>query len=169
MAAATLTDGQLLDRSELTARQHAARPGSAGQGAAKLRPHGRVGMRIGFAQHQKSLGLQRIAGQYGGGFIKGAMHGGLAAAQIIIIHAGQIIMHQRIGVQHFNRRRHAQSRITRHAELRRAFQHQESAQSFAAADAGVTHGFKKPRLITFRRRDQRIKRLINFRRRRRHG
>ena len=97
------------------------------------------------------------------------MHGGLAAAQIIIIHAGQIIMHQRIGVQHFNRRRHAQGRVARHVELRRAFQHQETAQPFAAAHAGIAHGFKQPRLIAFRRRDQGIKRAINFGSRCRHG
>ena len=78
-------------------------------------------------------------------------------------------MHQRIGMQHFNRCRHAQRRFTRHAELRGTFQHQKTAQPFAAPHAGIAHGFKQPRLIALRRRDQRIQRAINFGSRRCHG
>ncbi|CSI30706.1 Uncharacterised protein [Vibrio cholerae] len=54
--------------------------------------------KIAFRQNSKRQGLQGVAGQNGGGLIKLDMASGLAAAQLIIIHGGQIIMDQRIGV-----------------------------------------------------------------------
>jgi len=51
-----------------------------------------MGRRIG--QHLERLRQQRIAGKNGGGFVIGAVTGGLAAAQIIVIHGGKVIMNQ---------------------------------------------------------------------------
>ena len=40
-----------------------------------------------------------------GGFVERLVQRGLAAAEVVIIHGGQIVMDQRIGVDEFNRRR----------------------------------------------------------------
>jgi hypothetical protein len=53
---------------------------------------------------------QPIPGQHRQRLTKGAMHRRPTPAHIRIVETGQIIMHQRIGMQHFNRRRHAQRR-----------------------------------------------------------
>ena len=58
-------------------------------------------------QHMKRLGLQRIADQECGCFVKLDVAGRFAATQDVVVHAGHVVMHQRIGVDHFygNRRR----------------------------------------------------------------
>ncbi|MNL53779.1 hypothetical protein D3C87_1770510 [compost metagenome] len=46
--------------------------------------------------------LQRIAGQHGGGFVELHVRGGPATAQRVVIHAGQVVMDQRIGMDQFH-------------------------------------------------------------------
>lgn len=55
---------------------------------------------IGGGHCRKSVGQQGIPGQKSDAFPKLNMAGGLAAAQIIIIHAGQVIVDERIGMNH---------------------------------------------------------------------
>ena len=47
-------------------------------------------------QQRERQYLQRIAGEYGGRFIEGAMTGRATAAQVVIVHRRQIVMHQRV-------------------------------------------------------------------------
>ena len=51
--------------------------------------------------------LQRIAGEDRGGFVERDMHGRLAAAQCVVVHRGQVVVHERVGVDEFDRRRRA--------------------------------------------------------------
>jgi hypothetical protein len=44
------------------------------------------------------VGQQGIAGEQGGRFIELAMGGGAAPAEVVVIHAGQIVMNERIRV-----------------------------------------------------------------------
>ena len=64
----------------------------AAMGAAHLGRHDA------FSQQLECHGLQGITGEQGGGFVELAMAGGLAATQIVVIHAGQVIVDQRVAV-----------------------------------------------------------------------
>ena len=61
--------------------------------------HVGIGMGLCVGQNLEGDGEKRVARQHRRHLIKGDMGGGAAAAQIVIVHAGQIVMHQRIGVQ----------------------------------------------------------------------
>ena len=64
-------------------------------------------MRIGvcglIAEDFEGKGQQRIAGENGGGLVKGLVRGGLATAEIIVIHGREIVMHQRVAMHAFER------------------------------------------------------------------
>ncbi len=42
----------------------------------------------------ESAGVQGVAGQNGGGFVEGLVAGGLAPAQVVVVHGGQIVVNQ---------------------------------------------------------------------------
>ena len=65
-------------------------------------PRGRAGLRR-VGQHLERQRLQRVAGQDRGGFVEGDVHGGLAAAQGVVVHRRQVVVHQRIAVDQFDR------------------------------------------------------------------
>ena len=50
--------------------------------------------------------LQRVSRQDRGRLVKGAVHGGPPAAQVVVIHGRQIVMHQGIAMDAFERRAH---------------------------------------------------------------
>ena len=81
---------------------HAARAGGVRQRQHQLAAGLRVGMGVGLGQDLEGAGLQGVAGQDGGGFVEGAVGAGLAAAQIVVVHGGQVVVHQAVGVQHFD-------------------------------------------------------------------
>ena len=88
---------------------------------------------------------QAVAGKDGGRLVEGLVHGRLAAAQIVVVHRRQIVMDQRIAVDAFERRRHAQRRMLIGAEESCALQHKERAQPLAAIEHAVPHRLKQPR------------------------
>ena len=47
--------------------------------------------------------VQRIAGKDRGRFVEGVVHGRLAAPEVVIVHARQIVVDQRIDVDAFDR------------------------------------------------------------------
>ena len=60
-------------------------------------------VKIGRIHRRKGMGQQSVAGQQGRSLIKLNVAGGLAAAQGVVIHAGQVVVDQRIGVNHLHR------------------------------------------------------------------
>ena len=68
-------------------------------------------MRFGITEYVKGQRMERIARQNGRGFIKGAMHSGFAMPHIIIVHARQIIVDERVNVNAFDGTADAQGRI----------------------------------------------------------
>ena len=89
-------------------------------------------------------GEQAVSGQDGGGFVKLLVAGGLAPAQIIVVHGRQVVMDQGIGVDHLQGAGHRQgfARIAPHRFRRR--QAQNGAQPFAAHEQAVVHGLVQP-------------------------
>ena len=83
---------------------------------------------------------KRIAGEHGGCLVEGHMNGRPSAPEIVVVHAGQIVMHERIGVHRLDRRGHPKRamRDQRRTDLRRT-QHEKRPQPLAAGEDGVAH------------------------------
>ncbi|EKE16589.1 MAG: hypothetical protein ACD_10C00905G0003 [uncultured bacterium] len=103
--------------------------GKPGFGAAK----GRVGQQI------EGQRLQRVTGQNRGGLIPFDMHGRQAAAQRVVVHRGQVVVDERIGVQRLDRGGGRDRGFRTQAQHAGGFQRQKPAQAFAAR-AGIGHG-----------------------------
>ena len=56
-----------------------------------------------FRDQLKSKALQRVADQQRCGLVEFNVTGGFAAPQNVVVHARQVVMHQRICVDEFNR------------------------------------------------------------------
>ena len=98
---------------ERLAAGHAAEPGGARQRRAPassraLRPAS-VASPVG--EDVEGKRQQAVAGEDGGRLVEGAVHGRLAAAQIVVVHRRQVVMDQRVAVHAFERRRDAQRRL----------------------------------------------------------
>ena len=85
----------------------------------------------------ESLGQQDVTGQHRGGFTECLVAGGLAAAHIVVIHAGQVIMDERIAVQHLDCGCKLLSCLGIAVEHITHGQHQHSANALAAAQQAV--------------------------------
>ena len=94
-------------------------------------------------EHFIRLRLQRVPGEDGDGFAIDDMARGLAAAQIIIVERGQIVVDKRIGVKHLNGGAEVcnsgwQSAGAEHHAGR--FHAQNGAQPLAPGEDAVAHG-----------------------------
>ncbi len=81
-----------------------------------------MGFRIG--QDLEGEGKETVAGQDGGGLVEPPVGGGLAPAKVVVVHAGQVVVDQRVGVQGFDRRRRPGRPTVRRAEQARPRHHQ---------------------------------------------
>ena len=82
-------------------RHHAAHPCAPRHGAHRFQIPWVVPMEgQGAKHHLKGIGQQSIPCQHGHPFSKHLMVGGLAPAKIVVIHGGQIVMDQGIGMDH---------------------------------------------------------------------
>ncbi len=68
------------------------------------------------------------------------MHRRAAAAEIVIVHGGQVVVDEGVAVDAFERRGGAERVGHRHREQPRRFDDDEGAEPFAAAERGVAHG-----------------------------
>ncbi len=88
------------EKIELLPGRHARDPGSPGQ------PSGEIPGQLAVAdpgQRSEGEGLQGVAGENRGGLVKGSMAGRAATSQIVVVHCRQVIVDERVGVQHFQR------------------------------------------------------------------
>ncbi len=102
----------------------------------------------GFGQTQhllKGQRLQRVARQQRAGLAVAHVHGGLDPAQHVVVHAGQVVVHQRVGVDQLDcAGAAANGFMGRRAQGRTGDRfgrgpHQQWAQAFAAVEHGVAH------------------------------
>ena len=101
-------------------------------------------MGLGARRNVEGQGEQPVAGEDRGRVVERLVHRRLAAAQIVIVHRRQVVMHQRIAVHAFERGAGHQRVLAIDAEQRRAFDHQERTETLAGAQAGVAHGVEQP-------------------------
>ena len=101
---------------------------------------------------------QRVAGKHRRRLVKGLVNGRLAAPEIVIVHAGQVVMDQRITVDALERRRRAQQAFLGGPEHRACFKHEERAHPLAIGEGGMAHGAHQVGFRTAGRRNQLIER-----------
>jgi hypothetical protein len=94
----------------------------------------------GAARISKAMVWSASPGEDGGGLVPPDVDGRLAAAQVVVVHAGQVVVHEAVGVDAFDGRRRADRRGLGRVEERRGLHGEESAQPFATREHGVAHG-----------------------------
>ena len=122
---------------------HVARPGGLGQRRTTRRGHRRRLDLLG--QHLEGQRQQGVAGQNGRGLVERLVAGGPAAPQIVVVHGRQIVVDQRIGVDHFDRAGGRHGRFDRPAARLGGQQHQHRPQPFARRQEAVAHRLAEPR------------------------
>ena len=92
-------------------------------------------------EHFKGAGLQRVAGEDGDGFAKDHVAGGLAAAQVVVVEGGQVVVDERVGVQHLDGRAQVFDAAGQRAgNGDGGLVGEQRAQALAARKGGVAHG-----------------------------
>ena len=110
-----------------------------------------VGVGIGFGQHLEGTRLQRVAREDRGRLVEGAVSGGLAAPKVVVVHGGQVIMHERIGVHHLDRCSDPRRAGWRDREQQGGLDHEEAPEPLASAQRGIAHRLRETRLRPFDR------------------
>ena len=66
---------------------------------------GESGVRgVGLGEEGEGVGEEGVAGEEGGGFVVSAVDGGATAAEVVVIHAGEVVMDEGVGVEALDRR-----------------------------------------------------------------
>jgi len=110
------------------------------------------------AGKQNQLGND--AGEDGGGLVEGAVTGGAAAAQVVVVHRRQVIVDQRIGVNHFHRAGCRQGVCRIAADGFAGSQTQRRSNSFTAGHQRILHGFVN-RFVLLRTLQHLFQRAVN--------
>ena len=113
-----------------------------------------VGMRLRTAENVEREGEKAVPGENGGRFIERLVRRRPAAAQVVIVHGGKIVVGQRVAMHTFQRRPGHEGILPGHIEQRGRFHHQEGPQPLAAAEAHIAHGIeqaRRPGLFAVRR------------------
>ena len=85
----------------------------------------------------KGFGQEHISCQHGRCLPECLVAGGATAPQVIVVHAGQIIVDQRIAVQHFHRSAESSGRLRITAQHITDAEHQHGPDAFSAAQQAV--------------------------------
>ena len=96
-------------------------------------------------EHFEGARLQRVADEDRGGFIEGAMAGGAAAAQVVVVHGRQVVVHQAVDVNELDRGGRGVEHFQRRAERFAGGIHEHRTHAFAARERAVAHRFEQAR------------------------
>ena len=100
---------------------------------------GTVGVRR-TSQHLEGEGLQRVPGQHGHRLSKSDVDTGAPPALRVVIHAGQVVVDERIRVDQFDRRRRRKGLLRRSPHRFRRCHRQQRPEPLAARKNEVPHG-----------------------------
>jgi hypothetical protein len=151
------------------AARHSGRSGGLGKLNHQLGADFGAGVGTRVAQYLEPERQQGIAGEHCRGFVEGAMHGRLAAAEIVIVHARQIVVDERMDVHAFHRDCRSQRIGSLDLEERRGGNHKERPKPLPATDGCVAHRLMKPTARIRGVCQQGTKQCVHFRRRGAHG
>ena len=123
---------------------HAGSTGAAGEALDQPDAHRRVGVRCLRGKNLKGSAEQRITRKDRRGRVIGRPDAGLAAPQPVVVHVGQVVMHQRIGMYHFERRAGRHAGLGGHPVHAGHHAQQVRPQPLAAAQRPMPHGCQQP-------------------------
>ncbi len=135
---------------------HALRARRGGQRQHQIGAHLCIAMRRGVGEHFEGARQQPVAGEDRRGFVVFDMRGGTAAAQIVIVHRRQIVMHQAVAMHHLDGAGDAQRAVLVDAEELGALHHQEGPQPLAAAQRRIAHRLEHAAFERVAHRQQRV-------------
>ena len=123
---------------ELLPVEHAARTACFSQQSGSLYPA--FGRQIRMGDDLKRSGDKSIRRQQSRGFAKLLVAARAAAAEIVVVHAGHVVMDERVAVQHFQRAGVVERLFRRSTAQFTRGQRQHGADAFAAAQQAVARG-----------------------------
>src|SRR3990170_3550213 len=85
-----------------------------------------------------------IAGKNGGCLIEGDMERGAATPDGVVVHGGQVVMHQRVAMHAFERASGGKGVLLLDAKQTRRFDEKKRSQSLAAPKRRIAHGLAEP-------------------------
>ncbi len=88
-------------------------------------------------------GLEGVAGEDGGGFAEDDVAGGLAAAQVVVVECGEVVVDEGVSVDHLEGRAEvgcAFGNFSGTCDHAGGFHAEDRAEAFAAGEDAVTHG-----------------------------
>jgi hypothetical protein len=124
---------------DLLPARHAARAGGYRQGLHHVELYARVIGKLVLGEQLKRQRLQCIAHEERGGFVVLDVHRRLATAQLVVIHAGKIVVHERVCVDQLDRRGGDLQPLGRRARHLAGCKRQQRAHALAALEGRVPH------------------------------
>ncbi len=106
----------------------------------KIATHRCFGMCPGIAQNFESKGQQGVPRKHGSRFIESAVQRRLAAPQVVIVHAGQVIMDKRLGMHAFDGRRDAKRTTAPRPQQITDRNDKHGTETLAGTQRGIAHG-----------------------------
>ena len=126
--------------------------------------HARLCGTLQAGQYLIRLGLQRVARQDGNGLTINLVAGRPAAAQVIVIQRGQIVMDQRVGMQHFQRGAQLFNPVGKKTRNHASGLHTKyGTEPLAAGEHAVTHRSVDRDRMLGSRREQALQRRVGQR------
>ena len=104
----------------------------------------RIGVGRLVAQDLEGEGQQRVACEDGGRLVEGLVRGGLAAAQVVVVHGRKVVMHQRIAVHAFECGAGPSARSRGTPNRAADSTTRKGLQPLALAQRRIAHGFGHP-------------------------
>ena len=101
---------------------HALRTRSAGEATDQLGPDLGVVVGVRVRHDLEGDGLERVAYENGGRLVIGLVHGRAAAADVVVVHRGQVVVHEAVGVDALQRAGGAENGPFFHVEQLGRFQ-----------------------------------------------
>ena len=98
-----------------------------------------LGSELSLGQGLEGGSQQAVTGQDRGGLSVDHVVGGTAPAQLVVVHGGQIVVNERIGVDHLHRAGKGQGGLRIAPAHAAALQHQHRPDTFAARHQRVLH------------------------------
>ena len=115
------------------------------RGLGQLADHGDLAPGVvgdrGVGDMLEGLGLKGVTDQQRGGLVELDVHGGLAAAQHVVVHAGHVVMDEGVGVDHLEGAGDAIEAFRLGAAQLAAGMYEERTHPLAAAQHRIAHGF----------------------------
>jgi hypothetical protein len=95
---------------------------------------------VGMGENLEGYRLQGVAGEHGGSFVIGLVNRRTTPAHVVVVHTGQVVVDQAVGLYAFQRAGRTQDRPIVQVEHPARLDGEEGAQTLAWPQGGVAHG-----------------------------